>query len=403
MTKATNTGTLKVVARPSFGCRSTDLRAPEERRRPCSADGLRSTDGRSGLDRARRLKRATGATVVLSATLAAGILTTTGPASASSAYGFDQPDAIASYGHEIFVANRASSTISVIDAGTSASLGTLEGRSYGFDQPVAMAGEGADIFVVNQANNSVTEFSAATHAPVRVMSGPRYGFARPVALAAAGDRLYVLGSAGSVTEVSVASGQPVARAAGAAYGFAGASSIAVAQGHVFVTNKASGSVSELDAVTLHPWHVVSKGANGAPAFAAPTAMAVLGSSVWVTNQAGKSLTELSAATGKVQRVVPQVSNFLPSPQAITQGGGMLFVASPPGASPMITQVLLSPKLAMPWMMCNNNGPYTFSNPAALLVNGPVLWVVNEGGAGGPAGNSVTEMYAWSGSLIRVLR
>ena len=56
-----------------------------------------------------------------------------------------------------------------------------------------------------------------------------------------------------------------------------------------------------------------------------------------------------------------------------------------------------------WMMCNTNGPYTFSNPQAMALYGPYLWVVNAGGAGGPVGNSVTEMNAYTGALIRVVR
>lgn len=340
---------------------------------------------------------------IVASSLMTGALARAAPASASAGYGFDQPDAIAAYGQQVFVANRASASITVIGAGTSAPLGVLAGMSYGFDQPVAMARIGTDIFVANETGNSVSEISASTHAPVRVMAGRRYGFERPVALATSGAYLYVLGAGGSVTKVVAATGLPVDRAAGASYDFSRPDAIAVGANHVFVADGGSNAISELTTASLAPWKVVDKSPTGAPAFATPAGLATIGGSVWVTNEAGKSLTELSAITGEVTRVVPQVSNFLPSPQAITAGAGMLFVASPPGASPMITQVLLSPKVSMPWMMCNTNGPYTFSNPAALLVDGPVLWVVNEGGAGGPTGNSVTEMYIWSGNLIRVLR
>jgi hypothetical protein len=54
------------------------------------------------------------------------------------------------------------------------------------------------------------------------------------------------------------------------------------------------------------------------------------------------------------------------------------------------------------MMCNTNGPYDFSNPQALAVYGLDLWVINEGGAGDPPGNSLTEMNASNGSLIRTI-
>ena len=60
------------------------------------------------------------------------------------------------------------------------------------------------------------------------------------------------------------------------------------------------------------------------------------------------------------------------------------VATPSGASPIITLIAPNGIKKLIWMMCNASGPYTFSNPQALAVYGGNLWVVNEGGAGGPA-------------------
>ena len=68
---------------------------------------------------------------------------------------------------------------------------------------------------------------------------------------------------------------------------------------------------------------------------------------------------------------------------------------------MITQIVPSNPAGVEWMMCNTNYPFYFSNPQALAVYGTSVWVVNEGGAGGPAGNSVTQMNADSGVLIKV--
>ena len=124
----------------------------------------------------------------------------------------------------------------------------------------------------------------------------------------------------------------------------------------------------------------------------------------MTNRSGLSVTELSAGTGAVVQVVHNNSeDYLPAPGAIAYGDGFLFVASPPGSSPMVTQVVPTDPASLPWMMCNTNGPYTFSNPQSLVVYGTHLWVVNEGGAGGPSGDSLTEMNASTGSLIGVVR
>lgn len=80
---------------------------------------------------------------------------------------------------------------------------------------------------------------------------------------------------------------------------------------------------------------------------------------------------------------------------ITYGNGYVFAVSPPGSSPMVSQITPSPASAN-WMMCNTNGPYLFNNPEALVVAGSDLWVVNEGG------NSLTEMDTVTGNLIRTI-
>jgi hypothetical protein len=80
---------------------------------------------------------------------------------------------------------------------------------------------------------------------------------------------------------------------------------------------------------------------------------------------------------------------------IAYGNGYLFAVSPPGWSPMVTQITPSPA-TVNWMMCNTNGPYLFNDPQAVVVAGTNLWVVNEGG------NSLTEMDTVTGALIRTI-
>jgi len=80
---------------------------------------------------------------------------------------------------------------------------------------------------------------------------------------------------------------------------------------------------------------------------------------------------------------------------VVTGDGYVFVISPPGYSPMVTQITPSTGTAN-WMMCNTNGPYLFDNPESAVVTGSDLWVVNEGG------NSLTEMDASSGALLQTV-
>jgi hypothetical protein len=344
-----------------------------------------------------------------SALAASGVNGLTQMRSAGLNYGFNKPDAAALWGGELFVANKGDSTLTVVDAATGAYRATLGGARFSFDAPVALQVLGKDLFVANQS--SLTELSVTTRSLARTIGGKALGMAALVALAADGPNyLLVLGTggsagAGAVVKVSTVTGKVVARATGAQFGFSKPSALAVASGHVFVANSGSNSVTELVASTLSPLRLISgaAGPGGSSEFSTPTGMAAHGGDVWVSNLASKTVTELSARTAALVQVVPNTDNYLPAPGAMAWGDGYLFVASPPGPSPMITQVVPTDPAKLPWMMCNTNGPYTFSNPQALVVYGRHLWVVNEGGAGGPPGNSLTEMDAVTGKLVQVVR
>ena len=71
---------------------------------------------------------------------------------------------------------------------------------------------------------------------------------------------------------------------------------------------------------------------------------------------------------------------------------------------MITQLIATNPASLPWMMCNTNYSFDFTNPAALVVDGSLLWVVNETGDDGNPdyGSSLTEMNAETGVLVKVV-
>jgi len=74
--------------------------------------------------------------------------------------------------------------------------------------------------------------------------------------------------------------------------------------------------------------------------------------VWVTNQADESVTEFSPTTLDELNVL--VSGNLPMVGPIAYGDGYVFTVSPPGSSPMVSQITPSPA-TVTWMMCNTNG------------------------------------------------
>jgi DNA-binding beta-propeller fold protein YncE len=310
---------------------------------------------------------------------------------ASAGYNLDAPTAAALLGGDLFVANEAGNSVTVLNASTGASVATISGRSFAFDQPTAIIAAGRDLFVANGAGNSLTEIDGRSRSLVRTISGSQFRFSDPIALAANGGRVFVLSSSGPVTAVSAASGTLAGIASGSRFGFATPLDLAAAGDHLFVTNSADNSVTEVNDRTMA---FMTKLAGPAFKFATPIGAAVQGHDLWVTNQAGDSVTEIATKTDKPVRVVVDHTN-LPTPGPITVGDGYVFTLSPPGSSPMVTQVTPD-NGSVPWMMCNTNGPYLFDNPQAAIVSGSNLWVVSKGSS------SLTEMNTDSGALIRTI-
>ena len=250
---------------------------------------------------------------------------------------------------------------------------------------------GIRFFVANGAGDSVTEFGAADRTAVHVIAGPQFQFSDPIALTADPNELFVLSATGAITGVSPTTGGLLGVAAGPQYGFRAPSSIAVSGSDLFVTNSAGNSVSVIDAGTLGLIKLL-KGPQYR--FHTPTAAVIHGGDLWVTNRTSDSVTQLSASTGNLVRVIVDHTN-LPTPGPITAGDGYVFTLSPPGVSPMVSQIDPA-KGKVNWMMCNGNGPYLFANPQAVAVAGSNLWVVNKDS------NSLTEMDTDTGDLIRTI-
>ena len=305
----------------------------------------------------------------------------------SAGYGLDAPIAVSMVGSDLFVANESGNSVTEVNASSGAHIATIAGSSFGLDQPTAIISDGPDLFIANGARNTVTEIDSTNRSFVRTISG----FSDPVAMAAESAHLYVLNGTGSVAEVSAKTGSLLGAASGNQFGFSTPVGIAAAGDNLFVTNQAANSVTEINdrSMTLV---TILQGLSYK--FSKPTGAAVLGSDLWVTNQAGDSVTEIATNTGKAVRVVIDHTN-LPTPGPIAVGDGYVFTVSPPGDSPMVSQIT-STDGAVAWMMCNTNGAYLFNNPQSAVVAGSSLWVVSKGG------NSLTQMNTDSGALIRTI-
>ena len=88
-----------------------------------------------------------------------------------SSYEFRYPDAIASDGTHVWVANGLGGSVTELSASTGGLVKVISGSRYEFDDPAAIASDGTHVWVANDGGNSVTELSASTGALVKVISG----------------------------------------------------------------------------------------------------------------------------------------------------------------------------------------------------------------------------------------
>jgi hypothetical protein len=207
--------------------------------------------------------------------------------------------------------------------------------------------------VTNGGDNSVTEFNTATGALVQVLTNqgdPRYSFDDPVALGAVGSDIWVVNGTGA------SSSDPLA-------------------GSATVVNATTGSFVQQ----------VSGAGDG---FESPAGVAYSGGNVWITDSASFQVTELTPS-GSLVQVVTNSSNDanygFDHPTAIVATAGDVYVDSPPGSSPMITEVN-SASAEGDWFECNTNSPDpNFDNPTGLVVAGSDAWIVS------PGDNTLTEL------------
>jgi DNA-binding beta-propeller fold protein YncE len=274
-------------------------------------------------------------------------------------FGFRSPDAVTVSGAHVFVLNRHGS-VTELSAVSGSLVRIIRGARYEFRRPTALIAHGGDVWVVDTGSSAVTEFSASGGSLVRVLDplgNHRFGLRSPVALAAAGPDIWVLnpsrvagGNAGSLTEIVAATGALKRVVHGSALGLLGSRGIAFDGRHLWVSDSTTSSVSELTATGAFKAIINNSSTKANYGFNAPT--------------------------------------------AVTAYGHHVYVISPPGSSPMVTQIETSTALGN-WYECNTNSPDpNFANPTGLAVQGHHVWVVS------PANNSLAELSTATGLLIK---
>jgi hypothetical protein len=334
----------------------------------------------------------------------AASMVVTGVASASP-YQFNHPDAIALNSGHLWIANYLGN--SVTETTTAGGwMRTISAAGYGFRRPDAIVSYGANLFVVNRGG-SVTELNASTGALIRIIQGASYDFVSPTAAVQQGGHIWVVDTgANAVTEFSATTGALMRTLTdtNTHYGFKTPDAIAVADANIWVTSKTGGSITDPKAGAVTEF-LASTGAfvrrisAAADGLQWPSGIAFGGGRLWISDAATDSITELGSA-GVLVRVVTNTSldgNYgLEAPTVVVASGLYVYVISPPGASPMVTQITASTAEGN-WYECNTNTPDPmFKNPTGLVVVGSYVWVVS------PADNTLTQLsLALGGNRVNI--
>jgi hypothetical protein len=172
------------------------------------------------------------------------------------------------------------------------------------------------------------------------------------------------------------------------------SGLAIGGGHLWVTNEAGNSVTEINPSNGSLIATISGTIYG---FRHPTAIVAVGPYLFVTNVVG-SVSELRADNGAFIRTISGARYHFADPVAIASSGGLILVLNagrPTGAGSStgsITEIARSGSL----VRTVSGRSFAFSDPRALAVSGPDVFVADKGD------NSVTEVRVASGRLMRVI-
>jgi outer membrane protein assembly factor BamB len=137
--------------------------------------------------------------------------------------------------------------------------------------------------------------------------------------------------------------------------------------------------------------------SSANEFDAPSGLTFGGGHLWVTNGAGNSVTEINPSNGNWVATFRASRDGFNQPSAITNWGPDLFVANTSGG---VTELRDSGAL----VRVVSGARYHFIDPVAIHASGNVVLVLNAGNpsAATPVAGSITEFSARTGAFIRRL-
>jgi hypothetical protein len=166
------------------------------------------------------------------------------------------------------------------------------------------------------------------------------------------------------------------------------SGLAVSGSHLWVTNAANSSLSEIDANT-GAW--LANYRSPAFGFYRPMAITAVASDLFIAN-ANKTITEVNGVNGRLLRRIAGPTYHLSNPVALTAMGNHVLVLNS-GPSGSITEISASTGA---FLMNIRGAAYAFANPTAFAAVGTDVFVADKGN------DSVTEVNASTGKLVHVI-
>ena len=324
-------------------------------------------------------------------------LMATEPAGATTPITLNDPVALAVANGNVFVANKGANSITELSS-TGVLLRVINAKADGLTQPQALSVNGTNLFVAN-ANGTISDLNTTTGALIRRIASKADHLSDPVALLSVHSQLWIANaSSSSLTVINTANGaliKVIANGSGStSFDHPDALAVTPSRGDVWVTNPTNSTVTEVNAATLTVAHVVSTDVGD---FSSPDGVTVNGSALFVANAGSNSVSVLSSTMGALIQNIGNTSlnggYGFDAPATLLSWGSYVYVTSPPGDSPMVTQIQALSGDSI-WMMCNTNDAFHFLAPSALALDGSDLWVANAGN------NTLTEMNATRGALIR---
>jgi len=316
-------------------------------------------------------------------------------------------------------------TLVVVVGSLSAVTASASLATTNVEHPSAVALDGnGDLWVASSGTHGVTEFAVATGKLLRVVRGKADGFNDPTAIAVDGDHVWIVSSGvmyrngksrvGTATELNATNGGLIRVVSLKSRGLSGTASISTNGADVWIATSGGGRVAKLSNTTGAVLRVFRTGKN----LVAPGGIFSGYSHVWIPSPSvSGGIVERNATTGAFIRTIPDEvlaktngeTYKMPTalgPQYVTVSARYVWVANESGKGAdgffgSISQI--NPSTGAIVRVIDKR-KYGFSSTRAICSSGDAVWVVNGtvGTSTGTAGDSVTELNAESGALVRFI-